>query len=190
MSVMAGKPAVRPPVKFTYKEYRTLPEGSRYQLIEGDLIVSPAPSWRHQIVLMRIAVALYNFVTPKGLGFVCAAPVDVILGDQDTAQPDVLYVAAEHASMISPEGVRGGPDLCVEILSKRTEALDRGAKRLLYAKHGVAEYWIVDPEANTLEVFRLQDNPNTPKQRLSMKDKLTTDLLPGFSLDLNAVLES
>lgn len=174
----------RPPVKFTYEEYRTLPEGSRHQLIEGDLIVSPAPTWRHQTVVMRIAVALYNFVTSHNLGFVRSSPMDVIFGDEDVTQPDIVYVSTAHGSRIVREGIRGGPDLCVEVLSDRTEATDRGAKRVLYARHGVTEYWIVDPEAGTVELYRLQENPKDPVRVLRASETLTTMLLPGFSLPL------
>lgn len=174
----------RTPVKFTYKEYCTLPEGSRHQLIEGDLIVSPAPTWRHQTIVMRIAVALYNFVAARDLGFVRSSPVDVILTEEDVPQPDVVYVSKARSSIIVPQGLRGGPDLCIEVLSPSTEKLDRGAKRVLYARHDVTEYWIVDPDANRVELYRLQENPAAPERTLSAADTLTTRLLPGFSLKI------
>ncbi len=180
-------PTERPPVKFTYAEYLTLPEGSRRQLLEGDLIVSPAPTWRHQIVVMRIAVALYNFVVARNLGFALTSPVDVILSDEDAVQPDIVYLSRSRAARVAPEGIRGAPDLLVEVLSERTEALDRGAKRVLYARHGVTEYWIADPVANTLEVYRLQENPKDPARTLPASETLTTPLLPGFSLPLAGV---
>lgn len=180
-------PSTRPPVRFTYAEYRTLPEGSRHQLIEGDLIVSPAPTRRHQNIVMRIAAALYNFIEARGLGEVLASPPDVIFSDEDVSQPDIVYVSKARTSILVAEGIRGGPDLCIEVLSERTQALDRGAKRVLYARHGVTEYWIVDPEADTLEVYRLQENAKDTVRAFGMADTLMTGLLPGFSLPLAGV---
>jgi len=176
---------VRPPVRFTYADYATLPEtGPRYQLIGGELIMSPAPSYRHQTILMRIAVALFNFVESQRLGVVRVAPLDVILSDEDALQPDAVYVSNARRAIIVREGLRGAPDLTVEILSKRTEGIDRVAKRSTYSRHGVTEYWIVDPEANTLELYRLQENPAAPMATFKASDTLTTQLLPGFSLPL------
>ncbi len=174
----------RPSVKFTYAEYRTLPEGSRHQLIEGDLILSPAPSIRHQRIVARIFNALFNFVNARGLGEVLASPVDVILSDEDVLQPDIVYVSISRASILAAEGIQGGPDLCVEVLSDRSEALDRGATRVLYARHGVAEYWIVDPDAGLVEVYLLQEDPKKPVRTLGTSQALTAGLLPGFSLPL------
>ena len=179
---------VRPPVKVTYFEYSTLPEtGPRYQLVEGELIMTPAPSYRHQTVQVRLTVALYNFAEPRGLGIVRGSPLDVILSQDSSPQPDVVYVSAARRSIIAPEGLRGAPDLCIEVLSERTKSLDRVAKRALYARHGVTEYWIVDPDANTVDLYRLQEDPNEPAIKLTASDTLTTALLAGFTLDLRAI---
>lgn len=93
----------------------------------------------------------------------------------------------ERRAIIAPEGLRGAPDLCVEVLSERTRSLDRVAKRTLYARHGVTDYWIVDPDANTVDLYRLQEDADQPARRLGMSDFLTTALLPGFSLELRGV---
>ena len=177
-------PSGRPPVKFTYAEYLTLPVGSRHQLIEGDLVMSPAPTRRHQTVVKRLFRVLDGFVNSRRMGEVYFSPIDVILSDEDVTQPDIVYISKGRAGLLAPEGVRGGPDLCVEVLSDRTEALDRGAKRVLYARHGVTEYWIVDPEGNTLDVYRLQEDAKASARRLLPADMLTTELLPGFSAPL------
>lgn len=180
----------RPPVKYTYEEYCSLPEGARYQMIDGDIFVSPSPTRRHQTVSKRLFRALDGIVAPRKLGEVYFAPMDVILSDEDVVQPDIVYVSNARASLLAPEGIRGGPDLCVEVLSEGTQARDRKAKRVLYARHGVTEYWIVDPEANTLEVYRLQENPASPVRRLTASETLTTDLLPGFMLPLAELFAS
>ena len=174
-------------VKYRYAEYAALPEGAPYQLIGGELIKSPAPTRRHQEVSTRLLVALYNFVTPKSLGKVYGPPIDVILSDEDSPQPDIVYVSKARSGILVREGIRGGPDLCVEVLSKGTEKMDLGPKRVLYARHNVTEYWIVDPDGNTLDLYRLQEDAEEPRRKRVEADTLTTDLLPGFSLALKEV---
>jgi Uma2 family endonuclease len=145
----------------------------------------PSPTVRHQTILKRILVALVGFAETRRLGIVQCAPLDVIFSDENVVQPDVVFVSNARRSIWTPAGIQGGPDLCVEILSQRTEELDRGAKRLLYARYGVQEYWIVDPERNTVDVYRLQENPSAPFRTLSKSDDLTTTLLPGLSINLD-----
>lgn len=178
-------------VKITYAEYRTLPEtGPRYQLIDGDLVMSPAPSFHHQRLAGRLYLALAEFVTERRVGEVLFAPLDVILDDENVPQPDIVFLTAGQKSLIAPEGVRGGPALCVEILSPRTADLDTGLKRLLYARHGVQEYWIVSPEAKTISVYRLQENPAAPVRTLGLGDALSSVLLPGWSLSLDQLFSA
>ncbi|MCY3022611.1 MAG: Uma2 family endonuclease [Planctomycetota bacterium] len=172
-------------IKITYAEYRTLPEtGPRYQLIEGDLVMSPAPSFRHQDLVGTLFAALHGFVTARGLGKAIVSPVDVILNDENVPQPDIVFLPTSQKNLIAPEGIRGGPALCVEVLSPRTAELDLGVKRLLYAKHGVEEYWVVSPEARTVAVYRLQEDARAPLRILGLRDTLTTTLLPGWALPL------
>lgn len=183
--------ATRTPVKFTYAEYRTLPDpGPRYQLIEGELVMSPSPNFRHQAVVANLFGALFAHVKALRLGVVACAPLDVILSEETVVQPDIVFVSLSRRSIIVTEGLRGAPDLCVEVLSGRTEDLDRGAKRLLYSRHGVIEYWITDPERNTVDVYRLQENPAIPVRTLGISDTLASSLLPGFSLALADVFAS
>lgn len=182
---------VRADLKFSYAEYRSLPEtGPRYQLVEGELLMSPAPNLRHQMIAANLFMAVNGFVRSKELGKVLFAPIDVILSDVDVLQPDIVYVSEARRSIFVPEGLRGGPDLCVEVLSTGTKELDRGPKLLLYARHRVTEYWIVDPDADTVEVYRLQENPSAPARRFGPADALTTPLLPGFALQVSSVFQS
>lgn len=176
---------VRPDIKYTYADYRALPEtGPRCQLLDGELVMSPAPSLRHQDIVARLLAALLAFVTPRRLGKVYVSPVDVILSNSNVPQPDVVYVSNSRAGILAKEGVRGAPDLCVEVLSPSTAPQDRGPKKVLYARYGVTEYWIVDPEAATIEIYRLEQDPEAPERTLGSTDTLTTALLPGFSLSL------
>jgi Uma2 family endonuclease len=176
---------MRTDVKITYREYRDLPEtGPQFQLLEGELAMGPAPSLRHQVILGRLFNALYNHVRGEQRGVVLSSPLDLILSEENVLQPDLVYISPARRGILTPDGLRGAPDLCVEILSPRSRDLDLGLKRLLYARHGVAEYWGVSPEDSSLLVYRLEEQPAVPATQLTSGDRLTTRLLPGFALDL------
>lgn len=138
--------------RITYQDYLQLPEESRYEVLEGDLCMVPAPGQKHQRLVGRIFGGLTSQVEAKELGEVYVAPFDVILADDAVVQPDVLVILKPNLGIIAQEGVRGAPDLVVEVLSPTNAHRDRGIKRRLYGRHGVKEYWIVDPDAQTVEV--------------------------------------
>jgi Uma2 family endonuclease len=179
---------MRTDIKFTYEEYRALPEtGPRYQLVDGELIMSPAPTPWHQRILLRLLRALAEHVERYGAGEVLCAPVDVILSDEDVYQPDIIFVSSARKAIIANDGIRGVPDLCVEVLSPSTRDLDLKTKRRAYARYELPELWIVDPDANTLLLFRLQEDPDNAVAVLTARDTLTTPMLPGFAMKLDKV---
>ena len=117
----------------------------------------PSPNLKHQAVQVQLGERLARFVREHSLGRLFFAPCDVVLSDTDVVQPDLLFDSGERAHLLSGgENVRGAPDLVVEILSPATAERDRGYKRALYAKHGVAEYWLVDPAAETVWIHCLR----------------------------------
>jgi Uma2 family endonuclease len=176
--------------RVTYEEYRNLPEtGPRYQLIDGELILSPSPNRRHQQIVARIFFAIFGYLKVHRIGEVYIAPLDVILSNWDAPQPDLIYVSEGRKNVLVPEGISGAPDLCVEVLSPSSRRLDLGRKRALYARHGVREYWVVDPERNTVDVDRFEKDSTSPVEKLEAGGTLKTDLLPGFSLSLREVFE-
>ncbi|MGD0091456.1 MAG: Uma2 family endonuclease [Planctomycetota bacterium] len=180
-----GGASLRADLKITYAEYRALPEtGPRYQLIEGDLVMSPAPSFFHQRLSGRLYRSLGTFVAEHRLGEVLYAPLDLILDEENVLQPDLVFIAASQENIIAPEGLRGAPALCVEILSPRTSELDTGIKRRLYARFGVEEYWLVSPEEKRIYVYRLQENASAPAKILGLGDTLTSALFPGWAMRL------
>jgi len=143
-------------VTLTYKDYEALPaDGRRYELHEGELSVTPAPSPKHQRVSGRLYRLLQTYVETRRLGEVLYSPIDCILSNTTIVQPDMAYLDTERQSAISGRGIEGPPTLVVEILSPSTAQIDRGAKHQLYARYGVPYYWIVDPEARTIEAYRL-----------------------------------
>ena len=184
-------PTAQPVFKFTYEDYRTAPSDRRYELVDGDLVIVPVPSLRHQAVQVRLGERLARFVRENSLGMLFFAPCDVVLSDTDVVQPDLLFVSGDRAHLLSSgENVRGAPDLVVEILSPATAERDRGYKRALYAKHGVAEYWLVDPSAETVWIHRLHGHALVIAQTSGREQTLRSPLLPGCALNLDDVFSS
>ncbi|MGH7407451.1 MAG: Uma2 family endonuclease [Candidatus Methylomirabilales bacterium] len=142
--------------KLDYGDYTTIPsDGNRYELLDGDLFVTPAPSPRHQRVSKRLQRLLEAYFETRGLGEVFNAPVDVILTLHDVVQPDLVVVA--QAAQVSDRGIEGIPLLVVEILSPSTRDRDRTIKARRYSALGILHYWIVDPEAKSVECYSLQE---------------------------------
>lgn len=144
-------------VALTYKDYAALPDDGRsYQILDGELYVTPAPNRQHQKVSGNLFAALHAHVRQHGLGEVYAAPTDVILEDTTIVQPDVLFIAHDRFGLRSARGIEGAPTLDVEILSPSTVETDRHRKLRLYARFGIPWYWIVDPDTRSVEVYRLK----------------------------------
>lgn len=143
-------------VILNYKDYEALPaDGRCYEIHEGELSVTPAPSPLHQQVIRNLSVLLHQHVKTRGLGEVLFSPIDCILSDITIIQPDIVYLEPRRLPAISARGIEGPPTLVVEILSPSTVQIDRGVKFQLYARHGVPYYWIVDPEARSIEAYTL-----------------------------------
>ncbi|MGQ0794400.1 MAG: Uma2 family endonuclease [Deltaproteobacteria bacterium] len=143
-------------IRLTYEDYLLLPnDGKRYEILDGDINMTPAPTTKHQTVSMNLSMLLYQYVKERELGRIFSAPVDVIFDDSFIAQPDLIFIAKERADIITEKNVRGAPDLVIEILSPATAKIDRVRKMSLYLRHGVCHYWIVDPDAETLEAYKL-----------------------------------
>ena len=174
-------------VKFTYRDYLNTPDDIRYQLINGELIREPAPTTPHQSVLLNLAVLLGSFTRRQGLGKLFVAPTDVYLSDLDVVQPDLLFVSAARAAIITERNIQGPPDLVNEIASPSTAQRDRSVKLKLYARYGVAEYWIVDPAAETVETLRLEDGELAAIRRYMRKGSFTTPLLPGLRISVGEI---
>lgn len=141
--------------KLDYSDYaRIPPDGKRYELLEGDLYVTPAPSPLHQRISKRLQRRLEAYFEARGLGEVFHAPLDLILTPYDVVQPDLVVVA--DPTQVSERGIEGPPTLVVEILSPSTRDHDRTVKARRYAALGIRHYWLVDPEASRLECYRAE----------------------------------
>jgi len=180
------------PVQFTYEDFLLFPnDGKRHELIDGDHYVSPSPRTNHQKISGNLFVLLYIFLTDHPLGEVFCAPFDVVLSDLDVVEPDLVYVSAARASIITDDNIQGVPDLVVEILSPSSRKTDEIVKRKLYECHGISEYWIVDPELSTVKVHRLVSGRYVRVAELSHEagDCLTSGQFPGLSLPLADIFE-
>ncbi len=177
--------------QLTYEDYLLFPDdGKRHEIIDGDHKVTPAPKTKHQKVSFNLAVGLGSFVKQRGLGLVLTAPYDVILSDENVVQPDLLYVSTARASIVTEDNIRGAPDLIVEIISATTRKKDEVTKRKLYERFGVEEYWVVDPELETVKIFRrAQQGYGAVELSKEANDTLTTELLAGFDFALAEIFE-
>lgn len=176
---------------WTYEDYARLPDnGFRYEVIDGGLLMSPAPLMGHQMISAALLAALRSHVRRHRLGLVVAAPVDVQLGDRATpVQPDLVFVARERLAIVGRERIEGPPDLVVEILSPATAARDRGLKFDLYAASGVREYWLVDPDELSLEVYVLRGRAYAPLGLYRPDETAASEVLPDLKLKVKAVFE-
>jgi Uma2 family endonuclease len=172
----------------------SLPEnglnGLCYQLVDGEIYMAPAPNRDHQFISGELYFALRKHLEIDRVGVLYSAPFDVTLTDTTVVQPDIVYFSHQRASYLTEHGAEGAPDLVVEILSPKTAKLDLGVKRELYARTGVIELWIVEPEARAVKIYRLQENPDVPSQTLAADKTLTTPLLPGLAISLAHVFAS
>jgi Uma2 family endonuclease len=185
-------PSPPPSLKLTYEDLLELPaDGKRYELIDGDLYVTPASTSRHQAILRNLLLILGNFVHETRQGAVFPAPLDVVLTENDVIEPDLLFVAAGRLHLITEPNVAGAPDLAVEIFSPSSRRTDARTKLRLYERHGVREYWLVDPELETIAVYRLEDGAYRQQADLALErgDALTSPLFAGLTVSLAEVFE-
>ncbi|MBI4651257.1 Uma2 family endonuclease [Candidatus Desantisbacteria bacterium] len=163
--------------KFTYEDYLKTPEDKRYSLIEGELLMTPSPITFHQRISKKINFELEKFVRDKKMGEVFYAPYDVYLDNENVLQPDILFISKDRLDIIGKKNVQGAPDLIIEILSEATAYMDLGKKKRLYARFGVKEYWIVDPQEKIVELYSLKDNMFIIINTFTEKDILKSPLI-------------
>jgi Uma2 family endonuclease len=175
-------------IELDYDDYAAIPpDGQRWELLEGKLEVNPAPNTRHQTVSRRLQHELMLALEDRGLAQVFDAPVDLILARTTVLQPDLLIVSLARASIISRRGIEGPPDVAIEILSPSSRSWDRRGKSVGYAKFGVPEYWIVDPEDNWIDLFRLTEGAYALERRFERTDRLVTPSFVEVDIDLGRV---
>jgi Uma2 family endonuclease len=162
------------------EDYWVLPEGEPVQLLRGRLIVSPSPNILHQLIVLRLC-ELISVIADHNDGCALVAPMDTVLSEHTISQPDVIYIRSANKGILE-DRVRGVPDLVVEVLSPSTARVDRLEKMDLYAQHGIAEYWIVDPESQVFEFLILKDG--SYQEHAAQLDRYTSPQFAEVQLDL------
>jgi Uma2 family endonuclease len=175
--------AVRTPL-FTYDDLARMPnDGKRYELNDGELVVSPAPTTDHQSASVRLSSFLFR-AEEAGYGRVFVAPTDVVFGRHRATQPDLLFIRRDRLHIVTAANIQGAPDLIVEILSPGTREDDLGWKMTLYAHEGVTLYWVVDAKARAVQPHRLREGGYVAEPLLSTGDTLGCPLFPGITSDV------
>jgi Uma2 family endonuclease len=190
---MAGSdpmpPSAHADTRLTYDDLEHFPDDrKRREIIDGELYVTPSPSLRHQVLVGRLYVAIANHLAGRPeIGRVFLSPLDVVLSPHDVVEPDVLFVGSDQLEVLTLKNVQGPPALVVEVLSPGTRKTDEQVKRRLFARVGVREYWLVDPELDLIKVSRRGDDGSFRRvSELTAEDRdtLTSPMLPGFALAL------
>jgi Uma2 family endonuclease len=168
-----------------YQDYCALPnDGRRHAILDAELVVSPSPKTRHQPALLNLCRIIEQHVRTGTLGRVFVAPLDVILHDSSVVPPDLNYVSDENLDFVGEDNIRGIPDLLVEVLSPTNPELDLRDKRQLYARHGVAWYWIVDPYEKTMLELERSADTEREESRPSGNATFTPTLFADMSIPL------
>jgi Uma2 family endonuclease len=168
----------------TYDDYQQFPDdGKRYEIIEGEVYVTPAPSADHQRVLRDLVLMVAPWVEKKKLGEIFFAPFDVVMDQTNVVQPDLVFIAKEHADRIA-HGLTGSPELAVEILSPTTRKRDRTIKLRTYEQHGVGHLWLIDPESHDLEEYVLGKKKYSLATKLAGGAVFEPAVFPGLEVPL------
>ena len=174
----------------TADDYRDLPEGPPYcQLIEGDLCMAPSPDLFHQDIIGNLFFIIRSYLEAHPIGTAHLSPSDVYLTELNVYQPDLYFVSKRRKSILSDQGAEGAPDLVVEILSPRTARLDKGVKRQVYARTGVEELWLVDPDSKQIQVFHLSESADKPASTHKGREIFQSPLFPGLRISLAKVFQ-
>ncbi len=170
---------------WTYDDYAALPEdGQRYEIVNGVLVMAPAPSPEHQAIVVRLTHYLFVYVELAQLGRVFTSPIDVELGPKHVYQPDIVVVLKAHEGIIHEKKIVGTPDLMIEVASPSTAAFDRLTKYEIYARAGIAEYWIVKPAARSIDVMVLDAGEYRLLGTFTGKTMLPSHVIPNLPVQV------
>ena len=174
----------------TAEDYRLMPEtGPRYQLIEGELFMAPAPNRYHQDISRNIEFILLKHLEKNPVGKLYDAPFDVYLGEHNVFQPDIVFVANDRLAILTDIGAEGAPNLVIEILSDSTAHLDKKTKLKVYAANGVEELWLVDPETKSVRTYFLRQNADQGAAVYHRNESFTSPCFPGLTISAAEVFK-
>ena len=170
----------------TYEEYLKGPEiKARYDIVDGVMIMVPAPTLNHQKILRQLFLQVYGFVSQRQMGEVLFAPLDILVQREPlrTRQPDLLFVSNERVGILS-QIIEGAPDLVAAILSPGNSRADVEAKLADYAGLGVRECWLVSPEARSVEVLGITENDWSRVAMYGLGDQVQSQVLAGLAIQV------
>ena len=170
----------------TYEDYRKTPDDQRYELLDGELVVLPTPNIAHQVTLGDLLCELYDFLKEKKTGEAFMR-VAVVLSNTNVVEPDITFVSSSRMKIVGVDDVQGAPDLVVEVISPSDPARDLVRKRDIYARHGVAEYWIADPNEQSIRVMALEGDAYRLVGEYGTGDTLISPTLKDISVDVGEV---
>src|SRR5881396_717961 len=173
--------------RWTYEEYYKLDDDQRYEIIDGNLLMAPAPDTWHQDWARNLFRVLDEHVRKHKPGTVYFAPLDVVLDEENTVQPDLVFVSNANLGIIQRRAIFGVPDLLIELISPSSVRRDRYDKKELYARFGVKEYWIGDPANKSLEILTRKEARYELHCSAELKGKLTSLVLQGLEFDLSDI---
>jgi len=173
--------------RLTYADYMKMSDDERYELLNGELVMAAAPLLYHQYILRKLLNEMSDYIDERNLGELYSSPADVVLSDTDVVQPDILFVSRQRSHILTRENIHGAPDLVVEILSPATAERDQTVKLDLYARHGVKEYWIVDPDAKAISVLLRGESGFEVNDIYGEGQTMRSPMLEGFSVALEEV---
>jgi len=167
----------------SYNDLIELPDdGNRYEIIDGELIMSPSPKIIHQAVSRNLEYELITFAKKNNSGYVYHAPCDVFFDDFNVLQPDIIFITSQNKNIITEANIKGVPDLVMEILSPSTGYYDLVSKKEKYEQYGIKEYWIVDPEKQWIEIYVLENNAYKMYNRQDKEGQIESLILKDFSV--------
>ncbi len=177
-------------VKYIYSDLLTVPEDTnRYEIFEGELIVTPSPIRIHQVVVKNLTYFFESYLRTNKIGELCVAPFDVYFDEGTVMQPDLMFISDERKHIVEEKRIVGSPDLIVEVLSEGTEERDRGYKFRRYAKENVREYWIVDPEKQTVEIYENAETGYLLSGKYSGNNEIHSVFFPGLKCKAADIFE-
>lgn len=173
--------------KYTYEDYLKTPEDKRYELINGELHMTPSPIPNHQRISGKLEFVVRKFVTENNLGEIFYAPCDVYLDNENVVQPDILFISKDRLNIIGDKNIQSAPNLVIEIISENSVYRDMVQKKRLYARFGVKEYWIVIPEEREVEVYILKGEAYQLYKTYTKVDILESPSLKGLKIGLKEI---
>lgn len=176
---------------YTYEDYLAFPDdGQRYEIIEGELFVTPSPFPDHQYPTGELFAILRQFVREHQLGNIWFAPFDVLISENTIVQPDVCFIRTENAPAEWVIPYRGVPDLVIEVLSDSTYKIDEQIKFKSYEKAGVQEYWLVSPRTKSVRIWTLKEGDYVLHGEFVQNDVISSPLLPGLQIVNSSIFYS